>query len=78
MRILINMTDSTGSHRTTRLTINNCNDTSELIKQITKLLNINKNAYIFRVKNEIVNLRILDGWTIGTYNIKNGTWILIE
>ncbi len=59
MRIFISIPDETGSHKTTRLSISNCVDTTELIKQISKQLNINKNAFIFLVKNEIVNLRLL-------------------
>ncbi len=51
MRIFISMTDQTGSNKTSRISILNCTDTNELIKQISKELNINKNSYIFCLKN---------------------------
>ena len=78
MRIFISSSDPTGTTKTTRMSVSICSDTSELIQLISKELNLNKNGHIFLVKNEIVNLRILDGWPLSVYGVKNGTWILVK
>lgn len=78
MRIFISSSDPTGTTKTTRLSVSNCSDTSELIRLVCKELNLNKNAHIFLVKNEIVNLRILDGWPLSVYGVKNGSWIIVK
>lgn len=78
MRIFISTPDETGSNKTTRLSVSNCNDTTELIRLMCKELNVNKNAFIFLLKNEIVNLRILENWPLSVYGVKNGSWIIVK
>lgn len=56
MRIFITSTDDDGTKRTTRIFLDNCNNTSLLLKEIAKEMGVSRNYLIVKLKYEPYNV----------------------
>ncbi|KRX00795.1 Protein kinase-like domain [Pseudocohnilembus persalinus] len=78
MRVIIQYITSTLQKRTDRITIPQEQDTDTLIKLVAKKVNAKPNQISLKFKRDGVELRVIKGWPLDHYQIRNNSILQVE